>query len=152
MKLYKKLSAVIIIGLVLLPHSIMARDKLPNEKSMPIGVLLGLSPISGDGLFYSGHPIQGGIALGIQLAGIIGGITYVYATIEEEQPFSIFASAAVGGGIILATSISTFLWDAIATPIYIHKHNEKIRRSSFSVAPTINYSSDKLTTGLQMKF
>ena len=118
---------------------------------MPLGVILGLSPLSGDGLIYSGHPIQGVVAMGIQLGGLFGGLAYVSQ--NKDNLGDLLSAIGTVGLITVTTSISTFLWDAIGTPIYIHQHNKRLRETTPTISPAITSSRPgSLAFGLNMRF
>ncbi len=150
---------LLLIATLFSPATLLALEKQPIEvlrpKSMPLGVVLGLDPLSGDGLIYAGHPIQGGIAMGIQVAGFIGGLIYYSANSSEStssDPFAPLGGIKQAGIIFAATTIPTYLWDAIGTPIYIHQRNKKIRES-IRVSPRVSLTDPQgLGAELQVQF
>ncbi|OGQ05733.1 MAG: hypothetical protein A2W61_06045 [Deltaproteobacteria bacterium RIFCSPLOWO2_01_44_7] len=93
-----------------------------KQKSKGLAIGLGLSPIPGDGLIYTGHPVQGALSM---LLGVVGGITLGVGLFgncnnsgDPGDCRAIGNAAKVLGGITYGTA---YLWDAIGSAIAAKK-------------------------------
>lgn len=87
-----------------------------NEKSYGAAIVLGLSPIPGDGLYYTRHPVQGTLALvygGVGLALIAQGMS---CTGEDCGVVAIPVGLTIYG--------ACYLWDAIGSIVEGRKYKK----------------------------
>lgn len=89
-----------------------------SEKSRSLAVGLGFSPVPGDGLYYTGHPVQGSLAL---VTGIIGAGFLMALTddcsehVEQDDCEALTVPLGALGGAIYGAA---YLWDALGTLHY----------------------------------
>ncbi|MBX7148587.1 hypothetical protein K1X76_05830 [bacterium] len=115
--------------------------------STGIGWGLALSPIGGDGLIYTGHPVWGGLLIFQQAVGVpllIAGLK-----IDGDDDFG-FKGIALGFGVTFVAS--AFLVDAVMTPLLVHKHNKNLKSPAKRIEPTVSYDGKTIQGGVQMRF
>ena len=105
-----------------------------KEKSYGLAMALGFSPIPGDGLYYTGHPVQGTLSL---LLGGLGGWFYTEGVLNgcgrsNDSLCRGLKRTFTNGGAVLY--FSSYLWDVIGTTISARKY--KLKPPQLSSEPT----------------
>lgn len=97
--------------------------------STTTGLLLGFSPVNGDGMFYTGHYVTGGILLGVEALGIplivLGAPTLGESTEGLAGIGNVFAQTFFWMGTIMVGT--TYVLDAVLTPVFVSKHNKTLK-------------------------
>ena len=114
------------------------------------GYLLGFSPVNGDGLIYTGHPVLGGLMIGTEVFAIpmiVVGAPSLGA--DNRNPFG-----AIGNGIGMFLFISgvalftaSYAVDAILTPVYVNKHNKALKSAEWKKFRPYFGATDKTIEG-----
>ena len=97
-----------------------------KEKSYGLAMALGFSPIPGDGLYYTGHPVQGTLSL---LLGGLGGWFFTEGVLNgcgrssDDDLCRGFKRIFTASGAVLY--FPSYLWDAIGTTISARKYKSK---------------------------
>ncbi len=102
-----------------------AVGKPQSKKSYGAALAWGWSPIPGDGLFYTEHPIQGGITLALGLAGAGLAVLAVTERCDETNHWCFLSPKQIAGGFGIATYLATYLWDGIGSTIAGRKYRHR---------------------------
>ena len=95
-----------------------------NGKSYQKALAWGFSPITGAGLYYTEHPVQGSLALLMGVVGIPLLITGLSMDINQQT----CDDCTLNNTLIFTGSFlygSAYLWDSIATIFYGKKYKKK---------------------------
>lgn len=107
-----------------------------SKKSYGVAIALGLSPIPGDGLFYTKHPVQG--AMSLLLGGLgIAMLVNPGSNRDCDDPGDCQALVIATGLTFYTTA---YLWDAIGSVIA----GRKYKKSNFT--PSDPARSEKIET------
>lgn len=125
--------------------------------SYATGVTLGLIPINGLGLIYTGHRVSGAILIGIEAALAIPLMVVGASSVVDPINDGGFGSLdTVVGQAMFYTGLTlfgiTYATDAIMTPILIRSHNKKLRSVQTGVAPYFTMTPDGPRTGISIQF
>ncbi|HLG19409.1 MAG TPA: hypothetical protein VI895_06285 [Bdellovibrionota bacterium] len=152
----QKIEVAVVIGFaVLFNANTYAEESIPKPKSVGVALALGLDPIPGDSLIYSGRPVQalGSFLLGAAGAGLIGlGVGLNAGSPSAEQQS---AGTWIALGVMLYAP--AYAWDLIGGVAFAKRHNaeiEKRKRTSFlqTLQPTLAVTPDGALAGARFDF
>ena len=124
--------------------------------SMTTGLLLGFSPVNGDGMFYTGHYVTGGILLGVEALGIPLIVFGAPALGESAKEGLAGIGNAVGKAMFITGMImfgTTYVIDAALTPVFVSKHNKALKsaeRKKFQ--PYFGATDKRIEAGVSFTF
>ncbi|MFH1262620.1 MAG: hypothetical protein V1495_04135 [Pseudomonadota bacterium] len=151
----------LIAGILTLTETVRAQewDDGLTLKSVTFARVLGLDPIPGDALLYSGHPGQA--AGSLLMAGAGAGLfllgTRSHCSIDYEVKAGCGGLGAFGGmGLGVLMYLGSLIWDYVGGVDGTEEYNEKAiaRPVSFwsNVEPTVAVTNDGAVAGVRIRF